>query len=334
MPTGPDYWLPLVFLALMGLAFFLYAVLDGYDLGVGMLLPHNDEEQRDVMIASIGPFWDANETWLVLAVGLLFIAFPAAHSTILQNLYLPAALMLAGLILRGVAFDFRAKAPGNHKRGWDWAFNAGSIIAATTQGYMLGRYVLGFADTWQAYAFAVLSAVCVAAAYCFIGAAWLVMKTEGELQHRARRWARCCAWLMALGIVSVTAVNLSISDRIWERWFALPEVIVLLPIPILCGFLFVVVDRYLSHFPHHNEFGCWIPFAAAVTIFLLCFQALAYSFSPYVVPEVMTVWEAASASVSLQFVLYGAVIVVPTIIAYTVFSYRVFWGKTTDLRYY
>ena len=334
MPTGPDYWMPLVFLALMGLAFFLYAVLDGYDLGVGMLLPRDNEQQRDTMIASIGPFWDANETWLVLAVGLLFIAFPAAHSTVLYHLYLPAALMLAGLILRGVAFDFRAKAPGNHKRGWDWAFNAGSILAAVTQGYMLGRYVMGFADTWQALAFAVLSGICVAAAYCFIGAAWLIMKTEGELQLRARRWARYCVWLTALGILAVSAVNLSISERIWQRWFTLPEAMVLLPIPILCAFLFVVVDRYLSHFPHQNEFGCWIPFAAAVMIFLLCFQALAYSFYPYVVPESLTVWEAASATVSLQFVLYGTAVVVPTIIGYTVFSYRVFWGKTTDLRYY
>lgn len=334
MPTGADYWMPLIFFGLMGLAFFLYAVLDGYDLGVGILLPRDSESQRDTMIASIGPFWDANETWLVLAVGILFIAFPSAHSQVLQDLYLPAALMLAGLILRGVAFDFRAKAPGNHKNSWDIAFNAGSLLAALTQGYMLGRYVMGFSDTWQAQAFAALSAVCVTAGYSFIGAAWLVMKTEGQLQARARRWARYCAWIAALGILSVSVVNLSISERIFTRWFTLPEAIVLLPIPLLCGFLFIVIDRYLSHFPEWDDFGCWIPFAAAVMIFFLCFQALAYSFFPYVVPGSLTVWQAASATVSLQFVLYGTVVVVPTIIAYTAYSYRVFWGKATDLKYY
>ncbi|WP_024460884.1 cytochrome d ubiquinol oxidase subunit II [Marinimicrobium sp. LS-A18] len=334
MPTGEAFWLPLIFMALMGVAFLIYAILDGYDLGVGILLPRDSERQRDTMIASIGPFWDANETWLVLGVGIILIAFPAAHNVILFQLYMPVTLMLAGLILRGVAFDFRAKAPVDHKTRWDFAFWAGSLLATLSQGYMLGLYVMGFEQSLAAYAFAALSAVCVTAGYCLIGAAWLVMKTEGELQLRAARWARRCAWLMALGLVAVSVINPMISERVFDKWLGGDLTLLLLIIPVLSFFLFLINDRYLSSFPYDNDFGCWLPFAIAIALFVLAFSALAYSFFPYVVPEQLTFWEAASAPESLKFILVGVVIVLPAIIAYTLFAYRVFWGKARELTYY
>lgn len=332
--TGQDFWLPVIFIGLMGLAIFIYAILDGYDLGVGILLPKDSEAQRDTMIASIGPFWDANETWLVLGIGILLIAFPSAHSLILFNLYLPVAVMLIGLILRGVAFDFRAKAPEDHKALWDMTFKIGSLLATLAQGYMLGLYVMEFEQTWEAYSFAALSAVCVTAAYSFIGAAWLVMKTEGELQQRAAYWARRCGWLMALGIIAVSIVNPWVSTTIFDKWFGNSMVLILLTIPVFCFILFFIVDRYLKAFPYPNDFGCWIPFACAAMIFFLSFVGLAYSFFPYAVPNKMDIWQAASAPESLLFILYGVAIVLPTIILYTIFSYSVFWGKATQLKYY
>ena len=237
--------LPEIYLLLLGFSVFMYAVLDGYDLGVGILLPSNNEQQRDRMIASIGPFWDANETWLVLAVGILLIAFPSAHSLILTELYLPTALMLIALIMRGVAFDFRAKAVSDHKPRWDWCFRTGSLIASLTQGYMVGRYIMGFEDSAQAYGFALLSSLCVAAAYVYIGGAWLVLKTEGELQVRAARWSRRAGWVAALGILVVSIVNPIVNEQVALRWFSFTEILLLAPIPIIvlatigCYFVFM-----------------------------------------------------------------------------------------------
>lgn len=332
--SGAEFWLPVIFIGLMGLAFFIYAILDGYDLGVGILLPKDSEQQRDTMIASIGPFWDANETWLVLGIGLLLIAFPIAHSHILFHLYLPVTVMLAGLILRGVAFDFRAKAPEDHKKLWDHTFQVGSLLATLSQGYMLGLFVMGFENTAAAHLFAALSAICVTAGYTFIGAAWLVMKTEGELQRRAVWWARRCAWLMALGIIAVSIVNPLVSHTIFDKWFSSPLIMVLWVIPVFCFVLFFIADRYLKRAPYADDYGCWIPFASAAMIFLLSFIGLAYSFYPYVVPNKLDIWQAASAPEALTFILYGVIIVLPTILGYTFFAYKVFHGKATQLKYY
>ncbi|MEQ8662474.1 MAG: cytochrome d ubiquinol oxidase subunit II [Gammaproteobacteria bacterium] len=329
--TGDAYWLPIVFLGLMGLAFLVYAVLDGYDLGVGILLPRDSEAQRDAMIASIGPFWDANETWLVLAIGILLIAFPSAHAVVLGELYLPVALMLAGLILRGVAFDFRAKARLDHKTRWDYAFKAGSLLAAATQGYMLGLYVMGFAHGPAAQAFALLSAVCVTAGYAFIGAAWLVMKTEDALQARAVRAARRALRYTALGIVAVSLVNPLVVPGVAAKWLGFPAFVVLAPVPLVTAALFLWADRHLARYPWPADRGCWMPFAAAVGVFVLCFGGLAYSFYPWVVPGRIDIWAAASAPASLRFILVGTVIVLPAIIGYTVFAYRVFRGKSSAL---
>ena len=329
-------WLPTVFIGLIGLSVFVYAMLDGYDLGVGILLPinSNQQESRNLMIASIGPFWDANETWLVLAVGLLLIAFPKAHNVVLFELYLPATFMLVSLIIRGVAFDFRAKAITRFRGLWDYGFKLGSIGTALSQGYMIGRYILGFEHSTGAFIFAALSAVCITAAYAFIGGAWLVMKSTGELQLNAARWARRSAWLTAFGILLVSIINPLVSEYTFNRWFGFPQIFILFPIPLVCFSLFLLNDRYLKKVPHKHDFGCWIPFLCACMIFFLCFQGLSYSFYPYVIPNQLTIWEAASAQESLLFIFYGAVFVIPCIIVYTILSYRVFWGKTKQLQYY
>ena len=334
MDITPDIWLPVAFAVLMGLSILLYVVLDGYDLGVGILSAAAGDAQRDRMIASIGPFWDANETWLVLAVGLLLVAFPQAHGMILGDLYLPVAGLLLGLILRGVAFEFRAKSTVGHKAWWDRAFIAGSALAALTQGYMLGLYIVGFERTAPNVAFAVLTAICLAAGYAFIGASWLIMKSEGELQRRAVAWARGTLLLSGLGMAVVSVVTPLVSGRIWEKWFSLPNLVLLAPIPVVTAGLFAVLFMALRHLPTRTDRFCWLPFVGAIGIFLLGFHGLAYSFFPYVVPDRLTIWQAAAAPESLMIMFVGAMVVLPIIIAYSAFAYRVFWGKATDLSYY
>lgn len=329
---GPG-WLPVVFAALMGLSILLYVILDGYDLGVGLLMADAPEVERDRMIASIGPFWDANETWLVLGIGLLLVAFPTAHGMILTALYLPVAVLLLGLTLRGVAFEFRAKSRTGHKVWWDRAFVAGSAAAALSQGWMLGQYVLGFQGGPAAAAFSALTALCLAAAYAFIGAAWLVMKTDGAVQARAAVWARRTLWLAGLGMVAVSLATPLVSPRILDKWFGLPEFLLLAPIPLMTAALFAVLWAMLRTLPRPDDRWCWVPFAGAVGIFVLGFQGLAYSFFPYVVPERLTIWQAAASDESLAIILAGAAVVLPTILGYTAFAYRVFWGKARDLTY-
>ena len=326
--------LPQIFLLLMAVAVLMYAVLDGFDLGVGVVLPHDNRPFRNQMIASIGPFWDANETWLVLAVGILLIAFPKAHSIILKELYLPTMVLLIGLILRGVAFDFRAKAVTRYTALWDKVFTTGSIMASSAQGFMLGIYVMGFDYSAPSVLFAIVSAICVTAAYAFIGCAWLVMKTEGELQIYAARKGRIAGWLTTLGILSICIANPLINPEVAARWFRLPEAILLMPVPIFSFILLLVTDRYFKQVPVNQDAFCWIPFASVSFLFILCFVGIAYSFYPYVIPYKLLAVDAASATASLRFIFYGVAIVLPIILGYTFFSYRIFKGKTTALEYY
>ena len=334
MDFTPATWLPVAFAGLMGLAVLLYVVLDGYDLGVGILSGTVQGEHRDRMIASIGPFWDANETWLVLAVGLLLVAFPQAHGAILGELYLPVAGLLLGLILRGVAFEFRAKSAVGHKVWWDRAFVAGSMLAALMQGYMLGLYIVGFERTAANVSFALLTALCLVAGYAFIGATWLIMKTEGVLQRQAVAWARGTLLLSGVGMVAVSVVTPLVSERIWDKWLSLPNFVLLAPMPLVTAALFVALGVVLRHLPTRTDRFCWLPFAGAVGIFMLGFHGLAYSFFPYIVPDTLTVWQAAAAPESLMIIFVGALVVLPIIAAYSAFAYRIFWGKATDLRYY
>jgi cytochrome d ubiquinol oxidase subunit II len=331
--STPAGWLPLVFLALMGISMLAYVVLDGYDLGVGLLLRYADDADKDRMIASIGPFWDANETWLVLGVGLMLTAFPLAHGVVLSALYLPVAAMLIGLTLRGVAFEFRAKADAGHKHRWNLAFFAGSLLATFAQGTMLGWYILGFDPGTGSLLFATFTGFALCAGYGLLGATWLILKTEGELQVRAVRWARSTLWATAAGVAAISVVTPMVSARIFEKWFSLPQVIGLAPIPLATATLFLVIASFLHRLPAPEDRWCWVPFAATVGVFMLAFIGLAYSLFPYLVVDRITIWQAASAPESLMIILVGAAIVLPTICGYTFYAYRVFSGKARELTY-
>ncbi len=319
--------LPLVFAALMGLAILMYVVLDGYDLGVGMLMPAADEREQDLMVASIGPFWDANETWLVLGVGILLVAFPAAHGLVLGALYLPVAAMLVGLMLRGVAFEFRVKAEGWHRGLWNWLFWFGSFLASFAQGLMLGRYITGFHPGFGYYVFAMLVGASLCGGYVLLGATWLILKTEGALQKKALAWARWGLLWVALGVALVSLATPLVSHTVQAKWFDFPRTLALMLLPLatlVAGWRVWAATGRLKR--GEREFD-WMPLAATVAIFTLAFAGLAYSLFPYVVIDRMTIREAAAHPSSLKFVLVGVAIVFPFLIAYTAFAYRVFRGK-------
>jgi len=328
-----DDWLPIVFLGLMGLSALVYVVLDGFDLGIGILSPLVDGDDKNLMIASIGPFWDANETWLVLAVGLLLVAFPSAHGAVLGALYIPTTAMLVGLILRGVAFEFRVKGPQKQRRYWNAAFFIGSLIATVSQGYMLGYYILGLPTGWVAFGFASLVAAGVTSAYLLIGSCWLLAKTEGALQQRAIGWAKMAVWGTAAAMAWISAATPFVSERIFNAWFAWPNVLLLAPVPIAAVALILGLSKLLNNTDSEGSKTSWIetrrvwwPFVMTSCLFVLAFLGLAYSFFPYVVPESLTVWEAAAARDSLFIILIGTCVTLPMIVAYSVFAYWVFRG--------
>ena len=336
--STPGGWLPLAFMVVMGVAILAYVILDGFDLGVGILLPRADDDDKDLMIASIGPFWDANETWLVLGVGILLVAFPTAHGVILGELYLPIALMLIGLTLRGVAFDFRVKARAEFKATWNRAFFAGSLLAALSQGYMLGRVITGFSDDGWSLVFAAFIGLCLASGYALLGATWLIIKTSGELQLRAVRWARAAVLLMAVGIGAVSLATPWVSASVFEKWFSVANLLMVWPVPVATVVVLAILWRSLRRLPvrlaDDNHYGDWVPFACTCGTFLLAFHGLAYSLFPWLVVDRITIWDAAAAPESLMIIFVGAAFVLPVIVAYSLFAYRVFRGKATPLEYY
>lgn len=329
----PATWLPFTFAFLMGLSILIYVVLDGFDLGVGVLTPLATAEEKDRMVASIGPFWDANETWLVLAIGLLLVAFPMAHGVILTALYLPVAVLLIGLVLRGVSFEFRAKAPADRKRAWNRVFFAGSLMTSLSQGFMLGLYIMGLTWTVGHVLFAVLTAVFLTVGFSFIGAAWLILKTEGELQRKAVGWAKSGIWGLILGMAAISLASPLVSERIFDKWFSLPAFLYLSPLPVLSAALVGFLWWKLRRLPMEGDRFAWSPFAAATALFALAFAGMAYSFYPYVVPDRLTIYEAASAPESLFFILIGTLFVLPAILGYTALAYFIFRGKARNLTY-
>lgn len=329
----PTVWLPFVFAGLMGLSILIYVILDGYDLGVGLLVSRATDAEKDRMVASIGPFWDANETWLVLAVGLLLVAFPSAHGAILTALYLPVAVLLIGLVLRGVAFEFRAKAAEPHKKSWNRMFFLGSLMASLSQGFMLGMYIMGLDWTVPHILFAGLIAVCLAASYVLIGACWLIYKTTGALQKKAVTWAKQALLFALVGMAAVSLATPAVSPRIFDAWFQFPQIVLLAPLPIVAGLLFWGLYIMLQKLPSQGDRWAWAPLLITAGVFALGYTGLAYSFYPYVVPEKLTIYEAAAAPESLMIILIGTLFVLPVIGIYTVFAYTVFRGKATELRY-
>ena len=325
--------LPLVFAILMGAAILAYVVLDGYDLGVGMLMPAADRDEQNRMVASIGPFWDANETWLVLGVGILLVAFPHAHGIILSSLYLPVAVMLIALIIRGVAFEFRVKASGWHQEAWNRAFFFGSLGTALAQGVMLAGVVTGFKQGALYTAFGLLTGVCLAGGYALLGATWLTIKSEGELHQKSLKWGKTAVLFTAAGVAAISLATPFANAGIMEKWFSWPRFVLLSPLPILSAAAIVGILLSITRLERGASKREWLPFVLAVWVFVFAFSGLGYSLYPYLVVDRMTIWQAAAAPASLKFVFIGACIVLPLVVAYTVFSYRVFWGKARNLTY-
>ncbi len=324
-------WLPFVFAFLIGLSMLLYAILDGYDLG--LLSRSVEPNERDQMIASIGPFWDANETWLVLGVGLLLVAFPAAHGVVLTHLYLPVAVMLIGLIFRGVSFDFRKKVAPEKQPLWNWSFFAGSLVVALSQGYMVGQFVIGFETGFSGQFFSIFFGLLVVAGYVLMGATWLIFKTEGALQLKAISWARRAIWTMIAGALLSSLTAPFVATRIYDRMFAFPEVLLLVVMPLASILLTVLMHKLLGSLPREGDRLSWLPFAISIFIFAFGFIGLVYSFYPYIIPGHLLVVEAAAAPKSLMLILVGTVVVLPVLIGYTALAYWIFRGKSTELRY-
>jgi cytochrome bd ubiquinol oxidase subunit II len=328
-----DYALPLVFMAVMGLALLTYVILDGYDLGVGLLMPLATDEEKDKLVNSIGPFWDANETWLVLGIGVLLVAFPLAHGRVLTALYLPVTFMLIGLMMRGVAFDFRVKVDLAYKPLWNRVFFIGSLIASVSQGWMLGSYITGFSTDWFQLVFSLAIAITLPFAYTLLASGWLLMKMEDELIEKACRWGRLSFWPMLVSILFISAVTPMAVPSILAKWFAFPQMFLLAPIPLATGACLWGIHHVLSR-PRVIQAGYgWLVFGLTAAVMALAFLGLAYSQFPYVVLNELTVWQAAASTNSLEVTLIGVVIALPAIIGYTIFSYKVFWGRAGELSY-
>lgn len=310
----------------------MYIVMDGFDLGIGILFPLvQDEDDRDVMVNTVAPVWDGNETWLVLGGAGLFGAFPLAYAVIIDALTIPLTLMLIGLIFRGVAFEFRFKATPEHRPFWDKSFLCGSILATFTQGIVVGAVLNGFPVTGRTFSggpldwltpFNLFCGVGLVVAYALLGASWLVMKSGGELQERMRRSSK----QLLLALLVVTAV-ISLwtplaHQAIADRWFSIPNIFFLLPVPVLVVLLSWWQWRSLSNVEHHS-----LPFVLTLGLIFLGFSGLGISIWPHIIPPSITLWEAAAPPQSQAFMLVGALLIIPVILVYTFWSYYVFRGK-------
>lgn len=320
--------LALIWAFIIGFGVIMYVLMDGFDLGVGILFPFApDEASRDVMMNSVAPVWDGNETWLVLGGAGLLAAFPLVYSILLPALYIGVFLLLAGLIFRGVAFEFRFKARTSRYL-WNWAFAGGSTIASFAQGAVVGAYIQGFETANKVYVggaldwltpFTVLTGLGMLAGYALLGSTWLILKTEGELQDWAYRITTplLVAVLVVFGIVSVWTPF--VNDMVRARWFSTIDVIWILPVlALLCAF-----QIYRSVRRRFNG----MPFVATMGLFIFTYLGLLVSRWPYVVPPNYTIWDASSAYDSQLFLLLGLLFVIPIILTYTAWTYWVFRGK-------
>lgn len=327
------YWLPIVWAAILGVAVALYVILDGFDLGIGILFPFEPQEsRRDMMMNSVAPFWDGNETWLILGGGGLFVAFPLAYGVIMPALYLPIILMLLGLVFRGVAFEFRWAAKPKHEP-WDTAFAAGSIVAAFMQGVVLGGFLQGIDVQNNAFAggaldwlapFPLFTGLSLVAGYALLGSTWLILKTEGPLAEEARARAK---WLLLIVLVMMAVISLWTPlafERIADRWFTWPNILYLAPVPLVTA-----IAAAMCWYGLHSKREA-MPFLSAIALFLLGFLGLAISNVPYMVPPTLTFWDAAAVPESQIFMLIGVLIMLPLILGYTVFVYWTFRGKVRE----
>lgn len=330
--------LPLIWGFLIATAVFLYALLDGFDLGCGILFLFAPSDKcRDRIMNSIAPFWDGNETWLILGGGGMFAAFPVAYAILMPALYLPVIFMLLGLIFRGVAFEFRFKSSEEHRKIWDIAFHAGSLLAAFMQGVILGNFVQGIEVNGRSFAggpldwangFSIVTGLSLIFGYALLGATWLIMKTEDITQSWARGIASYVLVYVGLAMAIVSISMPFIDKRIIELWFSLPNFFYLLPIPLFTTLGFVLLWKDLKS---SNEVR---PFFLTIVLFFLSYLGIGISLYPWIVPFKFTIWEAAAVSTSQSLLLVGVIIFLPIILIYTAYSYYVFRGKTSHERMY
>ncbi|MEZ5765515.1 MAG: cytochrome d ubiquinol oxidase subunit II [Xanthobacteraceae bacterium] len=322
--------LAVIWAFIIAFAVFAYVVMDGFDLGLGILFPFFPKrEDRNVMMNSVAPVWDGNETWLVLGGGGLFAAFPLAYSILMPALYVPMIAMLIGLVLRGVAFEFRWRIDAERNL-WDFAFAGGSLIAALAQGIALGAILQGVSVTGRAYSggwwdwltpFSLLTGVALVVGYGLLGATWLVMKSTGELRERAHAasW-----WLLIATLVALAAVSMAtpfLEAEYWRRWFQWPNVAFTSLVPIAVVIVTLLLLKSLAAKHDHR------PFVLSLILFAITYAGLGISMWPYVVPQSVTIWQAAAPEKSQIFMLVGVSVMIPIILAYTAFAYWVFRGK-------
>jgi cytochrome d ubiquinol oxidase subunit II len=323
--------LPIIWAIIIGFALMMYVIMDGFDLGIGILfLFVRDRGDRDTMVNTVAPVWDGNETWLVLGGASLFAAFPLAYSVLLSALYIPLVLMLAGLIWRGVSFEFRFKADEAHRPFWDRAFAWGSYIATIAQGVSLGAFISGFQVTGASYQggafdwltpFSLFTGLGLLVAYALLGSTWLIMKTEGPLQRRMVALAQPIVLVLLVVIGLVSLWTPLAHPPVAERWFSLPNLLFFAPVPILVLATTWLILRELRSTPHAA------PFLLALVLLFLGYSGLAISLWPNIIPPDISIRAAAAPPQSMGFTLVGALFIIPIILAYTAWSYYVFRGK-------
>lgn len=337
---GPYIDLPLVFASIIGFAIFVYVILDGFDLGVGILFPFAPtDECRDKMIMSIAPFWDGNETWLILGGAGLFVAFPTVYSIVMPGFYLPVILMLLALIFRGVSFEFRFKAKGKVKKLWDYCFHFGSLTAGFAQGLILGGFIEGVSIKGNEFAgipfdwlspFSLFCGIAMVFSYALLGSTWLLMKTADKTQAWALKVAKYVSIYVCFFTGAISLFSPLINNYIYNRWFGGEDIFIIMWLPIAVLITFIYLFKNIINFEEKNYYK---PFLLSILIFCFCSLGLAFSIWPYIIPYSVTIWEGAGTDRSLSFLLVGALLVVPVMLVYIGYSYYIFRGKT-DLKEY
>ena len=325
--------LALIWAVIILFSIMMYVVMDGFDLGIGILYPFfSDKDQRDVMMNTVAPVWDGNETWLVLGGAGLMAAFPQAYAVVLSAFYLPLIFMLMGLVFRGVAFEFRFKAREHERHFWDKAFIGGSIGATFFQGVTLGAYIQGVPVLKRAYAgapldwvsaFSLFTGAGLVVAYALLGSTWLIMKTDGELQRRAYAITRKLVWVLLAVITAISVWTPLTHAAIAHRWFSLPNLFWFAPVPLLVLASAWLLQRSVA-LKHQAR-----PFLYTLALVFLGYSGLGISLWPNIIPPSISIWQAASPPQSLGFTLVGALLIIPVILAYTVWAYYVFRGKVS-----
>lgn len=325
--------LPLLFAGILAFIIIMYVILDGFDLGIGILFPFTgNEKERDQMMNSVAPVWDGNETWLVFGGAMLYGAFPMVYGLLLPMLYMPLMLMLIALIFRGVSFEFRFKAQKS-KPLWNWVFAISSVSATFFQGVVLGAFVQGFPinaagqtinDPDWLTPFSLLTGIALICGYGLLGATWLIIKCEGRLQRKMRHYARGLLIITSFMLVLVSIWTPLHSPEIFNRWYSFPNTLFLSPLPLLT--MWFIYKVWLSLVRNDER----KPFLYSIMIFLCAYAGIGLSVYPYLIPHQVTLWQAAAPNSTLIFILVGVVIMLPILLAYTLYAYHVFRGKSNE----